>query len=264
VRSTLVAVIAAAALALALAATAAAHVSPSLRENNRHILLAPLGDRVRLVYTVFMGEEPGGLARARMDVNRDGRLDDGEADAFGRQLAAQVAPQLTAEVDGQARAIEWSEVDVGLGEPVRRAGSFAVDLVAWLCLDDPRGRTGHRVRLRDRFHVPDPGETELRAEESPGVRITRSEMSGSEARAMVRLDFRWRGAVGPIETDGYRLDFEVDPALATFAGGACSATADEARGRSIAWVLAGAAIALAGGGALWRRRRAHRGQKMNG
>ena len=196
-----------------------AHVAPSDRENNRYVLVAPLGDRVRLAYTVYMGQEPGRRARARMDADHDGRLDDREARAFGDELAAQVAPRLSLEVDGRPVAVQWQEVDVGLGQPVADAGAFAVDLVAWICLERPRERLAHRVRLRDGFHLPDPGETELRAEESPGVRITHSRL-GPIRSSEVRLDYRWMGGPGLAETDGYRLEFTVDPALATFAGNA--------------------------------------------
>jgi hypothetical protein len=249
----------------ALAATArpaGAHVAPSERENNRYLLIAPLADRVRIAYTVWMGQEPGRRARARMDANRDGRIDPDEADEVGRQIAAQVLPHLTVVVDGAPVAIAWNEIDVGLGEPSADGGAFAVDLVAWLCLERPRERLTHRILLRDGFRIPEPGETELRVEESPGLRVTRSDLGGPETldAAAVRLDFRWMGGPGPLATEGYRLDFDVDPALATFDGGECTGA-----GRGAAappsrapWLLGGAAAiaALALGGWLgWSRRR---------
>ena len=40
-------------------ASAAAHVSPSVDDNNRFLKLTPLGDRVRLAYTVLFGDNPG-------------------------------------------------------------------------------------------------------------------------------------------------------------------------------------------------------------
>ena len=238
---------------------AAAHVAPSELENNRYVLLAPLGDRVRLAYTIWMGQEPGRQARRRMDRDRDGRLSDAEANEYGRQVAAQTAPRLSLVVDGRAVPLEWDEIDVGLGEPITDGGAFAVDLVEWICLAEPRTRLAHRVEFFDRFHIPDPGETELRAEESPGVRITRSDVGKpGEDRAPPRLDHRWMGGPGPAETDGYRLEFEVDPALATFAG-ACGENRSPG-GRS--WLVAGAAglAALALVAVLLVRRR----QKMNG
>ncbi|HKE14776.1 MAG TPA: hypothetical protein VKB80_07940 [Kofleriaceae bacterium] len=244
------------------AAAASAHVAPSDRENNRYLLVAPLGDRVRVAYTVYMGQEPGRKARARMDANRDGRIGEREAQDFGDQLAAQVAPRLSLEVDGRPIAVSWQDVDVGLGQPVTDAGAFAVDLVAWICLERPRERLAHRVRLRDGFHLPDPGESELHAEESPGVRITHSTLGPIRSSA-VHLDYRWMGGPGLAETDGYRLEFTVDPAVATFAGSECIGGGEAAppgrvpRGLVAAAAAAGAAVVAA---ALWlaRRRRGRR------
>ena len=234
-----------------------AHVAPSDRENNRYILLAPLGDRIRLAYTVYLGQVPGRQIRARMDADRDGRISDSEAQKYGDEIAAQAAPRLSLEVDGQPVAIQWHEVDVGLGQPVTAAGAFAVDLVAWICLDQPRERLAHRVRLRDGFQLPQPGESELRAEESPGVRITRTQL-GSGRTETARLEYRWTGGPGPTEMDGYYLEFEVDPALATFAG-ACDEP-DASGGDSAVprvFVIAGL---LALGAAAWlvSRRRVRR------
>jgi hypothetical protein len=261
------------AAALLVAPAALGHVAPSERENNRYVLVAPLADRVRLAYTVWMGHEPGRRARPRIDSDGDGRIDAAEADAFGAQLAAQVTPHLTVEVDGRPVAIEWQEIDVGLGEPSTDGGAFAVDLVAWVCLERPREQLTHRVLLRDGFRIPDPGETELRIEESPGVRVTRSDLGGPESLrpSAVRLDFRWRGGAGPAESHGYVLEFSVDPALATFDGGECTGPggARGATGQGRArWMLGGAAaLAVAVGLALARRiRRRSRpaDQKMNG
>jgi hypothetical protein len=235
-----------------------AHVAPSERENNRYLLVAPLGDRVRLAYTVYMGQVPGRGARARMDADGDRRLSDGEARRYGDEVAAQVAPRLSIEVDGRPVDVAW-QVDVGLGQPVTNAGAFAVDLVAWICLERPRERTVHRLRLRDRFHLPDPGETELSAEESPGVRITRSQL-GSSAASPRRLDFRWMGGPGPAETAGYLMEFEVDPALAMFGGDGCGDDASaEADGDGIVpGVLAAGLVIVAAALLLVRRARRRR------
>jgi hypothetical protein len=254
------AALAAAAALPFLARPAAGHVGPSPRENNRYILIAPLGDRLRLSYTVYMGEQPGRAARARMDADRDGRIDPGEAERYGAEVAAEVAPRLELELDGRSIAIEWQDVDVGLGQPLTDGGAFAVDLVAWICFESPRERLAHRVRFRDRFRVPDPGETELTAEESPGVRITRSELGPKRGSAAVRLAFRWSGGPGPAESDGYRLEFEVDPALATFTGESCDAAGagegPAGAGSRRGWLIGGGAalLALAGAAALVRRR----------
>ena len=231
-----------------------AHVAPSERENNRYILVAPLGDRIRLAYTVYMGQVPGRQARARMDANRDGRLDEGEARAYGEQVAAQATPRVFLEVDGRPVPVRWDEIDVGLGQPVTDAGAFAVDLIAWICLDQPRERLTHRLRLRDGFHLPDPGESELRAEESPGVRIVRSHLGPGPDT--LRLDHRWTGGPGPLETTGYDLEFVVDPALALYGGEACG-TAPPGDGRR-PWILLVPAVLLVAAGAWLVMRRGRR------
>ncbi|HWM89075.1 MAG TPA: hypothetical protein VNO33_24660 [Kofleriaceae bacterium] len=249
------------AIALLAGGPASGHVAPSERENNRYVLLAPLGDRLRLVYTVYMGQVPGRRARQRMDRDGDGRISDAEADEYGRQTAAQAAPRLSLEVDGRQVPIVWQEVDVGLGQPVTDAGAFAVDMVVWVCFERPRERLEHRVRFHDRFHLPDPGETELRAEESPGVRITRSQLGDAGKSGAVRLDFRWMGGPGPAETDGYTLELAVDPALATFTGESCGEPAEQSQLAPRLIALTGALLAI--GIALWviRRRSKVKGRK---
>ena len=234
------------AIGLVFALPTFAHVAPSERENNRYILVAPLGDRIRLVYTVYMGQVPGRQARARMDADRDGRLDEDEAREYGDEVAAQAAPRLSLAVDGRPVAVQWDEIDVGLGQPVTDAGAFAVDLIAWICLEQPRERLTHRLHLRDGFHLPDPGESELRAEESPGVRIVRSHLG--RGPDTVRLDHRWTGGPGALETSGYDLEFVVDPALAVFGGEACGA-AKASAGKSRPWILIVPAVLLVGAGA---------------
>src|SRR5262245_29047807 len=75
---------AAAALWALAAASAAAHPEYAPTAVNRYAkldLLAP--DELRLAYTVMVGAAPAQAARQAADVNRDGRVDDGEARALG-------------------------------------------------------------------------------------------------------------------------------------------------------------------------------------
>lgn len=245
-------------LAAALAAAPAlAHVAPSARENNRYIILAPLGDRLRLVYTVYLGEEPGRRARARMDRDRDRVISDGEADAFAEELGAEVAAAVTLEVDGARVPLRWAEEDVGLGDPSAAAGAFAVDLVAWSCFDRPREVLEHRVRFTDRFALEDPGETELRTEESPGVLVTRSQLAATPAGGdRPRLDFKWMGGTGPAAS-GYQIAFKVEPGLATYSDLPCPAgegpAGDGGGGRRWPWLVFGGALFLVVGFLLARR-----------
>jgi hypothetical protein len=148
---------------------AAAHVAPSVSDNNRYLKLTPLGDRVRLAYTIFYGEVPGAALRKAIDADHDGAIDDAESSAFGGRIADELAAALTATVDGVRQPIAWSQVVVGMGTPSTGAGTFSIDLVASLCLAAPRGK--HAIELRDRFALASPGETEIRFEDSPGVTI---------------------------------------------------------------------------------------------
>ena len=152
-----------------LAAPAAAHVAPSVGDNNRYLKLTPLGDRVRLAYTIFYGEVPGAELRKTIDANRDGAIDDAESQAFGVRVAGELAAALDATVDGAHQPVAWSQVVVGMGTPTTAAGTFSIDLVASLCLAAPRGK--HAIELRDRFQLARPGETEIRFEDSPGVTV---------------------------------------------------------------------------------------------
>ena len=67
---------------LAWPAPAAAHVAPSVGDNNRYLKLTPMGDRVRLSYTVFYGEIPGAGMRGAIDANHDGTIDRAERAAW--------------------------------------------------------------------------------------------------------------------------------------------------------------------------------------
>ncbi|HLU68327.1 MAG TPA: hypothetical protein VKZ63_18715 [Kofleriaceae bacterium] len=215
-----------AALLLALGAAllppaAAAHVAPSARENNRYLTLTPLGDRVRLAYVVYIGEEPGRRARARMDRDRSGRIDADESAAYAGEIAAEVAARVEVAVDGRALPLRFSEVHIGLGDDGVGGGSFAIDLVAWICLERPREHLEHELRLVDRFEIPAPGESELRVDPGPGVSVTSARFASDPAGAPARLERRWRGGPGPA-AGGYQLSFTVDPSRAPFSDQPCA------------------------------------------
>lgn len=231
------------------------HVAPSTRENNRYIVLAPLGDRLRLVYTVYMGEEPGRRARARMDENHDRVVSEDEASAWAADLAAEVTASAALDVDGVAIPLRWAETDVGLGDPSASAGAFAVDLVAWACFDRPREALVHRIRLTDHFALDQPGETELRTEESPGVLVISEQLGAAPAASKrPRLDYKWMGAGGPLAS-GYQIAIRVDPQLATYSDLPCPAgDAPDAQGKTPwRWVIVGGALLLVVGFLLARR-----------
>jgi hypothetical protein len=233
-------------------APAAAHVAPAIGDNNRYLKLTPLGDRIRLAYTVFYGEVPGAGMRQAIDANHDGTIDDAESQAFGGQLARDVAAAVVLTIDGAPQPVAWSQVVVGLGTPKVTAGAFSVDLVAWLCLAVPRGK--HAVLLRDHYPLARPGETEVVVEDSPGVAINASRIGGAEDEAH---DYKLVGPSGALDTDGLELQFTAGDKAAVTADAVCRGDAPRLALPASAIVGAGAAVAfvLAGAVALIQRRR---------
>jgi len=248
-------------LAAALAAgPAGAHVAPSVDDNNRYLKLTPLGDRVRLAYTVFYGEVPGAGMRRTLDTNRDGTIDLAESQAFGDRLAAELAAALDVTVDGARQPVAWSQVVVGMGTPQTTAGTFSIDLVAWICLASPRGR--HAVQLRDRFPLARPGETEVKVEDSPGVMIDRARIGAADDPS---YDYKLVGPGGPLADDGLDLQFTAGDKSVVASDTICRGAAPRRAlpPRVIAGTAAVTAFVLAGVVTLVRRRRRRRAPAGN-
>ena len=217
----------------------AGHVAPSVDDNNRYLKLTPLGDRIRLAYTVFYGEVPGASERRAIDANGDGQIDDREAHAFAAELADQVAAALTVEVDGRTIPVVWATIDPGMGTPVVAAGAFSIDLVAYFCFAKPRGR--HHVVVHDRFRIARPGETEAKVDDSPGVTIENAHVGAADDPT---YDFRFAGPGGPLENDGLDVVMFAGSDAAVVTDGKCPI--EETRRESGSWKIAlGLAVALA-------------------
>lgn len=233
--------------------TADAHVAPSVDDNNRYIKLTPAADRVRLAYTVFFGEVPGRQMRPSLDADRDGQLSDEDGQRFGEKLAREVADGLELTIDGATKPIRWTTVAVGFGSPDVGAGSFSVDMVAYVCLAES---DRHTLLLKDRFRVPKPGETEIRVEDAPGITIQHARIGVIDDPAH---DYKFMGPGGPLMDDGLDLAFSVS-ATAPRGDQACAdagARADAPTGshaRTIALVVGGC-IVLGGLVLLFVRRR---------
>jgi hypothetical protein len=221
------------------ASTAVAHVAPSVDDNNRYLKVTPGADRVRLAYTVFFGEVPGAQMRRSLDANHDGTISDDEGQAFANKLAAEVADALDVTVDGKQHPIRWATVAAGMGTPQIAAGSFSIDLVAWVCLPSVRG--AHVVQLRDRFRLTRPGETELKVEDSPGVTIQHARVGRADDPS---YDYRFAGPGGPLMDDGLDLAFVASDKAPLTGDGSCAASdvPNPNPGRPTAYIIGAAAV----------------------
>ncbi len=232
--------------------TADAHVAPSVDDNNRYLKVTPAADRIRVAYTVFFGENPGRQMRPGLDTNRDGVLSEDEGARFGTKVAREVADGIELTLDGKTLPIHWATVAVGLGTPDLAAGSFSVDMIAYVCL--PRG-TRHTVLLRDRFRVPKPGETEVKVEDALGITIHHARVGPFDN---AEHDYKLVGPGGPLMDDGLDLAFTVTD-KAPRGDQACTTHAPAKSGSSGALWIALAVAGVLGLVAIawvWRARRA--------
>lgn len=221
---------------LFLAGSASAHQVSSPTENNRYAKITVLPDGVRIAYTVLFGEQPGAIERRRMDRNRDGQIDDAEARAFAEALREAVAPALEVVVDGKpVPAGEWKLAaggGLGLGLPIVNAGSFALDLVIVARLPDP-GAAEHSLWFEDRWPVPNPGETDVKVEESPGCRLLESHVR-RDARGIQKV-FTFKGAGAAPGDRGIWVRYAVDEASRVVA---------KKSGGGPPWIMLGVAAAV--------------------
>ncbi|MGE0551527.1 MAG: hypothetical protein AB7O24_16255 [Kofleriaceae bacterium] len=232
------------------ATTASAHVAPSVETNNRYLKLTPGAGRVRLAYTVFFGEVPGAQARRLIDTDRDGEISQAEAQAFGDRLGRDVAAALELDVDGRSGPLTWTTVSVGLGQPITKAGAFSVDLIAVRCLSS---RGTHELVIRDRFVLPKPGETELIAEDTPGVTIDQVRIAGHDVKD---IGYRFEGPGGPLADPGAQLRFTISDHAPLASGAVCSATRPGSAQPRL-WIGGTAVAVLLVGATLFAIRRRH-------
>lgn len=217
---------------------AAAHVVASPTHNNRYVKVTPATDRVRLAYTIMIGDLPGHAARQALDKDRDGEVSDAELEPWKQDLAARVLAGLTVRLDGQAITVAWTEAVVGLGTPETSAGAFSIDLITWLCA--PKAGARHELELWDRFALTPPGETEVKIEDQPGVTIDVArvgpEGGGGE---LISHTAKYEGHAAPL-ADGLRLIYtSTEPPLAD---GRCAA-AKPSSSRPPRWTFALGALA---------------------
>jgi len=244
-------------LALAWASPVAAHVAPSEQDNNRYLKVTPQADRLRISYTVFFGSVPGAKLRPTIDANRDKSIDEAEARAFGDKIAAELAASLDVVVDGKARKLAWETVAVGMGSQSIFDGAFSVDLIAYLCFDVRGG--DHAFQIHDRYKVTNPGETEVRVEDVPDIKLTKVKLGVLVEAAL--HEFRIVGPATPMMDDGLDVALTAGP-RAPVSGACKGAQAAASKGPSpaiiIAIVVLGIAVGVAGSIVMRRRAAAKR------
>ena len=218
-------------LVVMITSIAHAHVSPSVDDNNRYLKVSPQADRVRVAYTVFFGEVPGAALRPTLDTNKDGAIGGEEARAYGDRIAADVIGALELNIDGKQLRVRWKAVTAGMGSPTVAAGSFSIDMIAYVCLARAGGR--HELLLKDRYRVPKPGETEVRVEDGPGITVEHARIGGADALAN---DFKFVGPGGPLSDDGLRVAFTASDKAPL--SNECD-VAVEASGERIPWLAIG-------------------------
>lgn len=180
-----------------------AHVVVSPTLNNRYVKVTPAADRVRLAYTIVIGETPGRTARQALDKDGNGELTDDEIAPWKADVAERVRAGMEVHLDKAKLEVAWSEVVVGLGTPEVAAGSFSIDLIAWFCA--PRGGARHELDLVDRFVLAPPGETEVKVESQPGVTIDVARV-GPEGGGgdLIQHERKFEGSAAPL-AQGLRL-----------------------------------------------------------
>jgi hypothetical protein len=243
-----------AALLLLMTVTSSAHIAPSTTDNNRYLKVSTYATAVRLSYTVFIGEEPGALARKSIDTDRSGTLSDVEAMVYGQHLADEIAASLQVSIDGVVQKVDWSEKSVGLGNESVAAGAFSVDLVAWFCFaGNSTTNKAHALLIRDSHQLAKLGETEVRIDNQPGAAISDIHIGDAQS---VDGDFRFAGSGGPLTTSGLQLSIAAAPGAAAAIAPGCSVVAPSQRMPMMVFIFGGALLAFAAAGAVtWFSRR---------
>jgi hypothetical protein len=200
-------------------AVAQAHVAPSEDTNYRYVKLTPMADRVRIAYTILIGQSPGRIARQVLDADRDRVVSEAEADGWAQDLGAKVLAELSLTLDGEPVPLAWSEVVAGMDDRSVGAGAFSLDLIAWACLPGPAAR--HEVELVDAFSLVPAGETEVKIADEPGVTVEVARIGAGEHGDLIGRTAQFQKMAMPL-AEGLRVVYTADGAT-PLADGRCPA-----------------------------------------
>jgi hypothetical protein len=223
-------------------AMAHAHVAPSEDTNNRYVKVTPMADRVRLAYTILIGQAPGRIARQQLDADRDRVVSEAEADAWAQELGARVLAELSLTLDGEAVPLAWSEVVAGMDDRSVSAGAFSLDLIAWACLPAPASR--HELELVDAFSLVPAGETEVKIADEPGVTVEVARIGAGPHGDLIGRTAQFQKLATPL-AEGLRVVYTADGAT-PLADGRCPAGGPKTRRATPRWpIVLGALLGAA-------------------
>jgi hypothetical protein len=236
----------AASLGLALAAGAAlawaaaearAHVEWEPTAVNRYLNLWLAPGRLEYQHSLLYGTHPARLERERLDVDRDGAIEQRELEAEVRALADRAPAMLQLRVDGKRVALgARAELDLNGHEGVE-ATPLLSELSGTLALAPRR----HRLEISLGPDVPRMGETEI-VVETDGWVVVASEQPPGRPTAAPQRRFQFSRPRATVD-EPRALVLVLEPG-------------DE-RGARRRWLvyLAAALVMAAAGVALWTRRR---------
>jgi hypothetical protein len=91
-----------------------------------------------------------------------------------------------------------------MGTPSASAGAFSIDLIGAACLTT---RGTHKLRFRDHYALDRPGETEVKLEDGPGIKIDRSHIGDADDEAH---DYNLVGPSGALDSHGLEAQVTID------------------------------------------------------
>lgn len=173
--------------------SAMAHPQSSLTTVNRYARLLVTGGRVRVFYTLMVGELPALALRNAADRDGTGGLDPAEQSALAMQLREQISEGVLLISSGSKPVrLTWEPPVWTALEPQTGAAAFSIDVNAQAAL---RGDEVGELLYEDRVAVSPVGEVELRIEEAPDVRLLGARLSSQAASSVpAQLLFAKTGA----------------------------------------------------------------------
>jgi len=141
-----------------------------------------------------------------MDSNKDGNLSKKERKTFAQPWATSASEKISVRIDGEPINLQWKEIYIGVGTPKVYSTPFSVDFNAWLCIPTKNGN--NKVWIQHKLHIPMPGETEVRIEESPGVHLNHSFVGNNVKKS--QTEFKWLGKQAPLSENPLQIEFRVE------------------------------------------------------